>query len=73
MVPNIEWKGRVARAMTGAICVVAGVLVALFLWPDAPTARWVVCGLLVLAGVFQLFEARKGWCVMRACGVRTPM
>ena len=73
MIPNIEWKGRVARAITGTLCIVAGLAVALFVWPDAPTVRWTVGGLLMLAGVFQLFEARKSWCVMRACGVRTPM
>jgi hypothetical protein len=28
-----------------------------------------------LAGscVFMLFEALKGWCVARACGVKTPL
>jgi hypothetical protein len=27
--------------------------------------------LLAMAGVFGLFEALRGWCLMRACGVKT--
>jgi len=73
MVPNIGRSGRVARAITGAICLVVGICVALFAWNDTPTLRWIVSGALVVAGAFQLFEAQKGWCVMRACGVKTPM
>jgi hypothetical protein len=25
------------------------------------------------SGVFMLFEAFKGWCVARACGLKTPL
>jgi len=27
----------------------------------------------VLSGAVALFEARKGWCAVRAMGIRTPM
>ena len=29
-------------------------------------------GVLTGVGVFVLFEALRGWCVLRACGVKTP-
>lgn len=28
---------------------------------------------LVLAGVFQIFESRKGWCALRAMGIKTRL
>jgi uncharacterized membrane protein YedE/YeeE len=27
--------------------------------------------LLMLAGLFALFEAVRGWCIVRACGIKT--
>lgn len=35
--------------------------------------RWIAVAVLTLMGLFQLFEARRGWCVVRACGIRTPL
>ena len=29
--------------------------------------------ILILAGLFQLFESRKGWCAIRAMGFKTPI
>jgi len=28
---------------------------------------------LAVLGVFVLFEALRGWCVMRACGIKTRL
>lgn len=28
---------------------------------------------LILSGGFMLFEAVRGWCVMRACGIKTRL
>lgn len=76
---NIDDKGRRVRRTGGIVCCVAGAaLVAVFL-----AARFGVLsahysyalpivGLALLAGgVFQLYEARKGWCALRAMGVKT--
>lgn len=35
-------------------------------------ARWIAAALLAAAGWFGLYEARRGWCVARAMGFRTP-
>jgi len=73
MKPNIERAGRIARAISGTLCVIGGVACILGAWPEAVVWRWVLAAALVVFGVFQWFEARKGWCAVRACGIRTPM
>ena len=35
-------------------------------------SAWLGAGLALL-GVFVLFEALRGWCVLRACGIRTRL
>jgi hypothetical protein len=62
---NIDWRGRLVRAVWGAVLIVAGVL----LWERS---RW-ACLALVVFGVFALYEAARGWCVMRACGIKTRL
>ena len=60
---NIGQRGRIVRAVWGLALIVAGLLV---------SARngWLYIALLV-AGGFALYEAARGWCVMRACGIKT--
>ncbi|QNN22815.1 hypothetical protein HED60_11230 [Planctomycetales bacterium ZRK34] len=72
---NIDKRGRMARAVWGivmllgavamVVCAVAGFLSGWWVW--------VVAAALLVAGLFGLYEARKGWCMMRAMGFRTPM
>ena len=60
---NIDRKGRVARTIFGMSCIIAGFACQRFAW-------W-SCAALVALGLFALFEAVRGWCLMRACGVKT--
>lgn len=62
--PNIDRCGRVLRAVFGLCCIGGGVLLWLFVnrWAGAGGVAW---------GVFCLFEAARGWCVARACGIKT--
>ncbi len=54
-----------ARGITGAILLIAGIISADFtLWASIP---------LVLIGLFCIFEAVRGWCFLRACGVKTKV
>ena len=62
---NIDNKGRLARGISGLMLLVAGVITLFFLW-------WLGLVLLVSAS-FVLFEALRGWCVMRACGIKTKL
>jgi len=60
---NIDRRGRLARAVLGAILVIVGVFLA---W-----VAWWACFILLVAGGFTLFEAARGWCLLRACGIKT--
>jgi len=61
--PNIKRQGRIARGVIGSLCLIAGiVLVDYNLW----------LGLVfVVAGLFAIYEALRGWCLARACGIKT--
>ncbi len=73
LTPNIQKSGRIARAITGVLTIALGVAFWFFAWPEAPVIRTIAIVVCLAAGVFQLYEARKSWCVMRSCGIRTPM
>jgi uncharacterized membrane protein len=62
---NIGRRGRIFRAVCGAVLMVAGI----FLFP---ASRWACAGL-VLIGAFVLYEAKRGWCLARACGIKTRL
>jgi len=60
---NIDGRGWAIRGTLGAVLVIGGMVVCNYnLWAALA---------LILSGGFCLFEAVRGWCVMRACGVRT--
>jgi uncharacterized membrane protein HdeD (DUF308 family) len=71
---NIDSKGKAARLIWGILLLIAGIIV-LFLWPlnGGGAVAWIVTSLMILAGAFGIFEARAGWCVVRAMGFKTPM
>jgi len=61
--PNIDTRGRLVRGGMAMLLFIVGGLIAYdILW----------LGLVFVGiGVFTLFEAVRGWCVARACGVKT--
>jgi hypothetical protein len=60
---NIGGCGRLARAITAVVLVLSGVLV-------FRRAEW--AGVLLIGiGAFVAFEAVRGWCFLRACGIKT--
>ncbi|MSU59377.1 MAG: DUF2892 domain-containing protein [Pedosphaera sp.] len=62
---NIEGRGRWIRAIGGGLFVLVGVLA-------GGRNVWAAVAL-ILAGGFLLFEAVRGWCVLRACGFKTKL
>jgi hypothetical protein len=63
--PNIGNKGRLVRGL-GALVLFAGAGFAF------PVSAWL--GLVLLAsGAFVLFESLRGWCALRACGIKTKL
>ncbi len=65
LAPNISGWGRLARAVWGVGLIVAGLLL--------PGASPWVRAVLFVAAAFAFFEALRGWCVMRACGIKTRL
>jgi hypothetical protein len=62
---NIGTKGRIVRGLTAALLFAgAGVAFAFLPW-----LGWI----LTASGAFVLFEALRGWCALRACGIRTKL
>jgi hypothetical protein len=72
MVCNIDQRGRSHRYRIGSVLVVVGVLVWLvtsrFFDGAVP---WILGGGLVAGGLFSWFEAKRGWCAVRALGFKT--
>ena len=60
---NIGRIGRIVRAVWGILLLVAA-------WFTADWKPWLARMLVALA-VFTFIEAMRGWCIMRACGVKT--
>jgi len=63
--PNISGKGRLARGISAVVLLAgAGFGFTVSIW----------LGLILLAsGIFVAFEALRGWCVLRACGIKTKL
>jgi hypothetical protein len=63
--PNIKRQGRIARGVSGTIFLIAGIILVDFvLWLGL---------ILVVAGLFAIYEALGGWCLARACGLKTKI
>ncbi|MFO1488119.1 MAG: DUF2892 domain-containing protein [Verrucomicrobiota bacterium] len=62
---NISGTGRIVRGL-GALGLLAGA------WFGFGVSPWL--GLVLLAsGAFVMFEALRGWCALRACGIKTKL
>lgn len=71
MQPNIDNAGRIVRAFSGLLFLIVTAVLWFIGWPASPTVRGVAIALLAALGAFQLYEAKKGWCIARACGIKT--
>jgi hypothetical protein len=61
--PNIGRTGRIIRGSLSLACLVAGI----WLWKTSRLGS----AILFASALFTGFEALRGWCMMRACGVKT--
>ncbi len=70
---NIDAKGKAVRLVYGLTLLVAGLIVGGLALAGvfAGWWLWAVSAALVLMGAFAVFEARQGWCVVRAMGIKT--
>jgi hypothetical protein len=63
--PNIDTRGRLARGITALLLLLAAIIL-------IPHVRWLALAL-AITGMFVLFEAWRGWCALRACGIKTKV
>ena len=54
-----------ARGVIGSLCLIAGIITVDF--------QLGVGLVFVGSGLFALFEAARGWCLARACGIKTKV
>jgi hypothetical protein len=70
---NIDARGRAIRRRSGILCFALGLMLSAgTFWGRLPWPFWATGIALILAGGFQLYESRKGWCALRAVGIKTP-
>jgi hypothetical protein len=71
---NIDAGGKRFRFLLGVLLAGLGVGLLLF-WalPAGGLTAWIVTACCLGCGVFALFEARAGWCALRAMNVKTPL
>jgi hypothetical protein len=63
--PNIDTKGRIVRASMALMLLglaLYGYVTSWSFWIFIPVA---------LGGILAGYEAARGWCVVRACGIKT--
>ena len=71
---NIDSRGRVARLVYGVVVLGAGIAAAaLWALPSGSAWAWIVSVAAIVGGAFAIFEARAGWCALRAMGIKTPI
>ena len=72
---NIDAKGKAIRLVGGLLAILGGLfgyfVVNQGVLPIPETLGHIGVALVLLSGAFSIFEARSGWCVMRALGFRT--
>ena len=71
---NIDSRGKAARLIYGIFMLVLGIVL-VFMWAETygHVWRWIISLGCIVGGAFAIFEARAGWCVIRAMGLKTPM
>ena len=72
---NIDSRGKVVRFITGIIAVFSGLVMALMIAQNVLPLEiyWVPVIGSIIGGAFSIWEARAGWCVVRAMGIKTPI
>jgi len=65
---NIDAKGKSVRLISGIIVSLVAVIMLVLCATSVLTGNW---AWITAMGAFQIFEARAGWCIVRAMGFKT--
>jgi len=68
---NIDARGKRSRLITGIILLALAIIVGAGAWAEFSRVATAIAVLLAISGAFTVFEARAGWCVVRAMGFKT--
>ncbi|MGA3067014.1 MAG: hypothetical protein ABSF29_09225 [Tepidisphaeraceae bacterium] len=69
---NIDARGKRARLIGGIVQLAAAIgFAGLWALPTGSRLAWILASLLAVTGAFAIFEARAGWCALRAMGIKT--
>jgi|HubBroStandDraft_6_1064221.scaffolds.fasta_scaffold3846727_1 hypothetical protein len=70
---NIDAKGRRVRIISGMVCSAIAIILAVISYFRFGIFSWLggIALVLLIGGLFQVFEGMKGWCVVRAVGIKT--
>ena len=72
---NIDARGKAARLRMGMLGVAGGILLSLTTLAGIlpSTIGYVMAAGSISGGAFAMWEARMGWCVVRAMGFKTRL
>jgi len=71
---NIDSRGKALRMIMGLIFLLDGItLMFAWGWRTGSHIVWITSIVMIVAGAFMIFEARNGWCALRAMGMKTPV
>ncbi len=72
---NIDARGKAVRLLSGLASLAAGLVLLSLSAAGLLDGQLVAvaAGAAVLGGGFAIFEARAGWCALRAMGIKTPL
>jgi hypothetical protein len=69
---NIDSRGKSLRLIMGTVFLLDGLTLAvLWAWRTHSPIGWITSAMMIVAGAFMIFEGRKGWCALRAMGLKT--
>jgi hypothetical protein len=71
---NIDARGKVYRLKMGIASLLLAVIIGTLIYFDIleSTNWWYILSAITFGGAFAIFEARAGWCIIRASGIKTP-
>ena len=70
---NIDARGKRFRLLGGVVTLLVGAALLVWAIRTGGVLAWCVTAACALAGSFMVFEARAGWCALRAMGFGTPI
>ena len=72
---NIDARGKAARLKAGILALIGSLILTGLIVGGVfeGTIWWLMAGGSAFGGAFAIFEARAGWCVIRAMGFKTPL